>query len=288
MLGFDTAVSTDHDWGPRALLFLEEADYSRHAKSVRAHLPYAFLGWPTNFTEPDPRDHGTQLIQATTSGPINHRVEVHTLHGFGFNYFGLDLHARVGPNDWLTLPWNKRQRERSDRRRLFHGRSVWLGRRRRRRAAAAKRRPGYGALPSHKLRTINGGAVFHDDVGLDELRARLEWYPRDVWLWLLAAGWKRIAQGEHLMGRAGQAGDEIGSTLIAARLVNDTMRLCFLMERQFAPYAKWFGTAFASLEAASELTPLLWRALRAATWLQRDRAPSGSATCSRPVSRMYA
>ena len=99
MLGFDTAVSTDHDRGPRALLFLEEADYSRHAKSVReslrAHLPHAFLGWPTNFTEPDPRAHGTQLIQATTSGPINHRVEVHTLHGFGLDYFGLDLHAPV-------------------------------------------------------------------------------------------------------------------------------------------------------------------------------------------------
>ena len=46
------------------------------------------------------------------------------------------------------LPWNKRQRERRDRRRLFHGGSVWLGRRRRRRIANAKRRPGFGALAS--------------------------------------------------------------------------------------------------------------------------------------------
>ncbi len=46
----------------------------------------------------------------------------------------------------LPLAWNKRRRERSDRRRLFHARSAWLGRRRRRRAAAAKRRTGFGAL----------------------------------------------------------------------------------------------------------------------------------------------
>lgn len=232
VLGFDTVVSTDHNWGPRALLFLEEADYSEHAKSVREslrqRLPHAFLGWPTNFTEPDPRDHGTQLTEATTSGPINHRVEVHTLHSFVLDYLGLDLREPVGPCDWLTLP-------------------------------------------SHKLRTIIGGAVFHDDVGLEELRASLRWYPLDVWLWLLAAGWKRIAQSEHLTGRAGQVGDELGSIMIAARLVNDVMRLCFLMERQYAPYTKWFGTAFARLEAASEVTPLLRRALHG-SWRQRDRA----------------
>ena len=48
-----------------------------------------------------------------------------------------------GPFD---RPWNKRQSERSERRRLFRGRSVWLGRRRIRRAAQAKRRAGLGAL----------------------------------------------------------------------------------------------------------------------------------------------
>ena len=66
------------------------------------------------------------------------------------------------------LPWNKRQRERSDRRRLVHGRSVWLGRRRCRRAAAAKRRPGYGALPwnkrqrerSDRRRLVHGRSVW--------------------------------------------------------------------------------------------------------------------------------
>jgi len=88
---------------------------------------------------------------------------------------------------------------------------------------------------------------------------------------LLASGWKRVGQEEHLMGRAGTAGDEIGSALIAARLVRDLMRLCFLMEKQYAPYAKWFGTAFAQLKSAEKLTSLLRQVLLSSTWLERQK-----------------
>ena len=107
------------------------------------------------------------------------------------------------------------------------------------------------ALPHQKLRAIGAGSVFRDDLGLDEIRARLSWYPRDVWLYVLASAWTRIGQEEHLMGRAGSVGDEIGSALIGARLVREVMRLVFLMEREYPPYAKWFGTAFSQLNAAS-------------------------------------
>ena len=72
------------------------------------------------------------------------------------------------------------------------------------------------------------------------------------------------------MGRAGIVGDEIGSALIAARLVRDLMRLCFLMEKQYPPYPKWFGSAFAQLECAELLMPLLHRVLMAATWSERQ------------------
>jgi hypothetical protein len=89
---------------------------------------------------------------------------------------------------------------------------------------------------------------------------------------MLASGWTRIGQEEHLMGRAGQAGDELGSALIAARLVRDAMNLCFLMDRQFAPYAKWFGAAFLRLDAGPRLAPLLDAALRAAGYDQRGDA----------------
>ena len=72
------------------------------------------------------------------------------------------------------------------------------------------------------------------------------------------------------MGRAGMAGDEVGSALIAARLVRDLMRLCFLMEKQYPPYPKWFGTAFARLRSAEALLPLLQSVLSARTWSERQ------------------
>jgi hypothetical protein len=89
---------------------------------------------------------------------------------------------------------------------------------------------------------------------------------------MLASGWQRIGQEEHLMWRAGHVGDEIGSALIASRLVRDAMRLCFLMERQYAPYPKWFGTAFIRLAAGPELAPRLQRVLRGETYQARGEA----------------
>jgi hypothetical protein len=122
------------------------------------------------------------------------------------------------------------------------------------------------------LRMITAGAVYHDDIGLQAVRDRFAYYPRDVWLYLLLAGWWRIHPEANLVGRAGSVGDELGSALIGSQLVTNLMRLCFLMERQYAPYSKWFGTAFARLSCAAELSPILWKVLRAETWPERENA----------------
>lgn len=128
-------------------------------------------------------------------------------------------------------------------------------------------------IPSQTLRMMTAGAVYYDGVGeLTAFRQTLTWYPHQVWLYLLAAGWRRIGEEEHLMPRAGYVGDEIGSALMGSRLVRDVMNLCFLMEKQYAPYPKWFGTAFRQLKSAVELSPLLWRALQASTWQEREAA----------------
>lgn len=75
----------------------------------------------------------------------------------------------------------------------------------------------------------------------------------------------------HGIRLADAAGDEVGSLVITGRLVRDVMRLGFLMERQYAPYAKWFGSAFARLACAPRLLPPLRTALTAPTWQERDR-----------------
>ena len=93
--------------------------------------------------------------------------------------------------------------------------------------------------------------VFHD--GLDELesvRRKFHYYPRDVWLYQLAAQWIKIFEDREFVSRCGDVGDELGSMIIAARQVKNLMRLCFLMERKYAPYTKWFGTAFSRLAGA--------------------------------------
>jgi hypothetical protein len=58
--------------------------------------------------------------------------------------------------------------------------------------------------------------------------------------------------------------------LIAARQVKNLMKLCFLMERKFAPYSKWFGTAFNQLACAQELSPIFLQALQAQEWRARQ------------------
>ena len=199
-------------------------------------LPVSFLGYPTNFSEPDPGDHGVQHLEEVAGGPVRHKVEITDLGGFLEGYLGVRDWRTLDVQDWLTLP-------------------------------------------EQKLRSLAAGEVFHDGLpavapgtvgALTELRRALAYYPRDVWLFQMAAAWQRIGQEEHLMGRAGIVGNEVGSALIAARIVRDVMRLCFLMERTYAPYPKWFGTAFRRLRSASALYPVLQQVLGAPDWRSRQ------------------
>lgn len=231
VLGFDTEMSSDHHWGPRVMLFLPEDD-SHHAGDIsemlRHRLPRSFRGYSTNFTAPDPEDNGTQLLQAVEQGPVNHRVEIHTLKAYCQAYLGIDPDETLTPVHWLTMP-------------------------------------------GQKLRSMTAGMVCHDGPGeLTGLRERLAYYPQDLWFYLLAAGWARVAQEEHFLGRTGYVGDELGSRLIAGRLVHDLMNLCFLMEKQYAPYSKWFGTAFSRLACGPRLTPIFHEVLAAPGWQERE------------------
>jgi hypothetical protein len=131
---------------------------------------------------------------------------------------------------------------------------------------------GWLALPTQILAEATAGAVFHDGLGeLAPLRAALAWYPTDVWRYVLACQWRRIAQEEAFVGRTGEVGDELGSAVVAARLVRDLMRLALLLHRRYPPYAKWLGSAFAALPAAADLDPVLRGALAATSWRERER-----------------
>ena len=227
VLGFDDPISRDHDWGPRLLIFVSEADFAAHADAVAggfaAVAPADFLGHPLGLN----RTRGE--IEGVRRDP-SHGLEVHTLEAMLRRTLALALDE---PRDALT----------------------WLG------------------LSEHRLLGLTAGAVFHDDDGrLTALRERLSASPRDVRLYKLACQWRRIAEEQAFVGRTGDLGDELGSKIIAARLVRDAMRMAFLIEDRYAPYPKWFGAAFAQLPCAPALKPMLERALAASDWRAREAA----------------
>ena len=132
-------------------------------------------------------------------------------------------------------------------------------------------------IPPQFLRTISSGKVFHDGLGeLEPARRALEWYPHDLWLYLLACQWRRIDQEEPFVGRCGDVGDELGSRIVAARLINELVRLCFLMERTYWPYYKWFGTAFSRLECSAVLEPIFHDVFDSRNWKTREEHMSSA------------
>ncbi|MEV4054337.1 DUF4037 domain-containing protein [Amycolatopsis sp. NPDC049688] len=235
VLGFDSPRSTDHNWGPRLLLFAE-SDRERIPALLADHLPRTFLGYPTHFVTDE---HGTRHL-APTTGRGDHGVVV------------------AGLDDWVrgALGFDPRRPARAD----------WL------------------ATPTQIFAEFTGGAVFHDDLGLETLRRAVAWYPEDIWRYVLACQWQRIGQEEAFAGRCGEAGDELGSAVVAARLVRDLMRLCLLMARRYPPYSKWLGSAFARLPAAVPLTPHLTAALAATAWRERERHLVAAYEC---VARLH-
>jgi Domain of unknown function (DUF4037) len=125
--------------------------------------------------------------------------------------------------------------------------------------------------PSQRLLELTAGEVFSDPIGdLTRVREVLAFYPHNVWLAVMAGHWRRIAQLEHFLGRTGSRGDELGSRLIAASLVNDLMRLSLLQERRYPPYWKWLGTAYSGLGRPESAA--LIAALDAADWRAREDA----------------
>jgi Domain of unknown function (DUF4037) len=239
VIGFDTPMSRDHDWGPRVMLFLPESDQAKYScqinKLLQAELPEQFLGYSTRFATPNQiaelranKESGQEnLNNIAAAHSAMHSVELLSIQHFISRQINFDLNGEIEPADWLTFS-------------------------------------------EQKLATITGGRVFEDEIGLQAVRDRFTYYPKDVWIYLLACQWTRIEQEEHLMGRAGYVGDETGSAIIAARLARDIMRLCFLMEKQYAPYPKWFGSAFSRLKCAASLTPSLQHALRSSHWEERQ------------------
>jgi hypothetical protein len=234
--GLDTERSTDHDWGPRLQLFLGTDDAEQHAPAITAlltsRLPASFHGYPVAF----PLTSEPLTSEPLTSEPLTSEPGATLRHRVQVAGLGAWLTGELGfdPRPAVTL-------------------LDWL------------------ATPTQRLAEVTTGAVFHDGPGeLTVARSRLAWYPRDVWLYLLACQWQRISQEEAFPGRCAEVGDELGSAVVTARLTRDLMRLCLLMHRRYPPYSKWLGTAFARLPQTAALAAALTAAVSAPDWPARE------------------
>lgn len=230
VLGFDAQRSTDHDWGPRLLLFLTPEDAAAHSADVHRvlaeQLPKDVRGYPTNFEQVNDRVG----YMHRTDGAANHRVLTVEAVSWLTGQLGVDPTGReITVRDWLTMP-------------------------------------------QQRLAEVVAGEVFHDDIGtLSAARERLAWYPDQVWRYLLACQWQRISQEEAFVGRCAEAGDPLGSALVAGRLVRDLIRVCLLLDRRYAPYSKWLGSAFNQLPVAERLAPCLQATLAASAYRERAK-----------------
>jgi len=218
-LGFDDAMSTDHDFGCRLTVLVDDQHLSLLAdldEALSDRLPDEVDGWPVRFP-------------TSWDGRTTHRVDLHTCYDFATTRLGFDLRSRLGVSQWLCLT----------------GQSVL---------------------------EVTAGPVFHDTTdAFGVIRRTLTWYPDNIWYYGLAAGWTRLGQELPFVGRTGQIGDEAGSRMIASRLCRDIAHLTFLVNRAWAPYPKWTGTALGRLPRGRETAERLNSIQAASNWSERHR-----------------
>ncbi|QXJ26861.1 DUF4037 domain-containing protein [Actinomadura graeca] len=128
-------------------------------------------------------------------------------------------------------------------------------------------------LTGQSVLEVTAGPVFEDTTAtLAPVRATLRRYPPDVERYVLAAWWRRVSQWMPVAGRTAARGDGTGSRILGARLAEDLCRLAFALSREWAPYAKWRGTAFARLDIAGALEGPLAAAVAEPRWQDREQA----------------
>lgn len=207
VLGFDTHVSIDHNWGPRLVLFLNDNDISKYRddidKLLRNKLPYEYKGFSTNFT--DPLEDGVQRMKRINKGKVNHLIKTTSIEEFLKDLLGVKNISNIQIIDWLKF---------SDQ----------------------------GLIEVTKGKIFHDGLN-----KLKEVREYFNFFPEDILRLKLASLWHYIAQEEAFVGRNVDLGEYLGVKIITTRIVNALMKICFYLEKEYIPYSKWFSRSFKKL-----------------------------------------
>lgn len=230
VLGYDDIISTDHMWGPRFYLFLDNVDAGIKPKIEKVfaqNLPYIYKGFSVNFSKPDMNGGGIRHTEFIDSGEVSPLIFIKTIDEFLEEYIGTCSLEAIGCLDWLSFS-------------------------------------------EHRLLALTSGRVFIDRIGVKNKLDAIKFYPDDVMLYLIASQWSLIAEEQAFVKRCGQCSDELGAMIICARIAERLMRLCFLYNRKYAPYSKWFGTAFGNLPVDENIKRRIYLALSANDLMERE------------------
>ena len=230
VLGFDDEVSTDHMWGPRLYLFLHAEDIGLKDKIL------------STFSMDLPYEFSGYSVNFSQPDPNGNSVRVPEPISSGpisplifIHTFEEYLRDYLGVDDPTNL-----------------SALDWL------------------SFSEHRLLSLTSGKWFKDDLGLKESLSGLGLYPEEVRIYLIASNWSLIGEEQAFVRRCSDVGDEVGSILACARITERLMHLAFLYCRRYAPYSKWFGTAFGMLPIEENIRTAIRTAVMSATIDERE------------------
>lgn len=230
VLGYDDEVSQDHMWGPRFHLFLKEQDMGRSQEVMEC------------FSEHLPKTFCGYSVNFSEPDPEDNGIR-HACEGDSqkvsplifINTLDGFLTDYLGCCDFSQLSY-----------------AQWL------------------AFSENRLLILKKSVFWKDDLGLAERIKALQYYPEKVWEYLIASNWELISQEQAFVKRCGSRGDDIGSRICCTRIAERLMRLCFLYCKEYAPYSKWFGTAFQQLPVWDSIKQAIANAVAASDLLERE------------------
>jgi len=113
-------------------------------------------------------------------------------------------------------------------------------------------------FPEQKLLELTAGAVFHDGLkSLVPLRDTLRYYPPEIRLLRMSELWQAVWEEEAFIGRNIELGESAAVKIISVRVTEIIIRLCFCIERTYAPYSKWLLTALRKLRCYPEISTII-------------------------------
>lgn len=111
------------------------------------------------------------------------------------------------------------------------------------------------------LRHVTGGEVVIDGPGeLTRRRAHLAYYPDNVWKKRIA-DWCMYVTGRdapYNLHRVARRDDSLTGSIYKALYLKQAMELCYMLNREYAPYTKWLNRTYRTLPRfAADVAPLL-------------------------------